>query len=112
MSILTRRKPSPDDYVTGLEETVAAQAAVIADLQLDRKILDAIRLSDIPASLRFLQRKATNQRKALDLLNRRVVSQRFVLRTLEGLGRSLTRDEYVAARSAEPAKLQERIDEE
>jgi len=48
--------------------------------------------------------------RALDRLNRRVVSQRFVLRTLDGLGRSLSADEYRAARDAigNPA-LRERI---
>jgi uncharacterized coiled-coil protein SlyX len=111
MSILTRRKPPTDDYVAGLEETIGKMQERLADLQLDRDILEAIKRQDIPQSLWFLQRKTTRQRKALDRLNRRVVSQRFVLRTLDGLGRSLTRDEYVAARDAEPEQLRERIDE-
>ena len=34
-----------------------------------------------------------------DALNRRVVSQRFVLRTLVGLGRSLTAAEYRSAKA-------------
>ena len=38
------------------------------------------------------------QAAALDVLNRRVVSQRFVLRTLDALGRSLSADEHRAAR--------------
>jgi hypothetical protein len=33
-------------------------------------------------------------------LNRRVVSQRFVLRTLDGLGRSLSPEEHRTARDA------------
>jgi hypothetical protein len=34
------------------------------------------------------------------VLNKRVVNQRFVLRTLDELGRSLSADEYRAARDA------------
>jgi hypothetical protein len=45
-----------------------------------------------------LQRKAWRQAEALDALNRRVTRQRFVLRTLDGLGRSLTGAEFRAAR--------------
>jgi len=48
---------------------------------------------------RWLQRKAWRQAAALDALNRRVVSQRFVLRTLDELGRSLTAAEYQSARA-------------
>jgi len=59
-----------------------------------------------------LQRKVWRQAAALDLLNRRVVSQRFVLRTLDELGRSLTADEYRAARNrvADPP-VRERIED-
>lgn len=42
--------------------------------------------------------KVHRQADALDTLNRRVLNQRFVLRTLEELGRGLSRDEYLAAR--------------
>jgi hypothetical protein len=59
-----------------------------------------------------LQRKVWRQAAALDALNRRIVSQRFVLRTLDGLGRSLTAAEYTAARNAVAnPQLRERIDE-
>ncbi|MFC9434557.1 hypothetical protein [Nocardia sp. NPDC057030] len=52
------------------------------------------------------------QAAALDVLNRRVVTQRFVLRTLDQLGRSLTSDEYRAARAAiANAELRDRIDD-
>ena len=46
-----------------------------------------------------MQRKVWRQAAALDALNRRVVVQRFVLRTLDELGRSLTHDEYRSARA-------------
>lgn len=49
-------------------------------------------------SIWWVQAKVWRQQKALDLLNRRVVNQRFVLRSLEDLGRGLTRDEFLAAR--------------
>jgi hypothetical protein len=52
------------------------------------------------AATRWLQRKVWRQAAELDRLNRRVASQRFVLRTLADLGRSLTAEEYRTARDA------------
>jgi hypothetical protein len=50
------------------------------------------------------------QAAELDRLNRRVTSQRFVLRTLAELGRSLTAEEYGAARDAVTSvELRDRI---
>lgn len=46
----------------------------------------------------WLQAKVAAQRAALDTLNRTIVRQRFVLRTLEELGRGLSRDEFLAAK--------------
>lgn len=40
------------------------------------------------------------QREALDRLHTRVVNQRFHLRTLNELGRGLTKEEYLEARDA------------
>ncbi|GAA4245047.1 hypothetical protein [Dactylosporangium darangshiense] len=66
---------------------------------------------DLAKATRWLQRKVLRQAAALDALNRRVVTQRFVLRTLDELGRSLTADEYVAARArVADAELRERIE--
>jgi len=65
--------------------------------------LDALRAQlagDLPAATRWLQRKVWRQAAELDRLNRRIASQRFVLRTLDELGRSLTREEYRTARDA------------
>jgi len=46
------------------------------------------------------------------VLNRRVVSQRFVLRALDELGRSLTAAEYRAARArVTNAQLRDRIED-
>lgn len=44
--------------------------------------------------------KIVRQREALDRLHTRVVNQRFYLRTLNELGRGLTKEEYEVARDA------------
>jgi hypothetical protein len=68
--------------------------------------------SDLPKAIRWLQAKVLRQAAALDVLNRRVVSQRLVLRTLDELGRSLTADEFRAARDrVADGQLRDRIDE-
>ena len=83
----------------------------VAELRRERDaLLAVVKEGDSSPCWYFYQRKAARQRAALDRLNRRVVSQRFVLRTLEGLGRGLTREEYVAERDAEPVSLRDRID--
>jgi hypothetical protein len=64
-------------------------------------------------SIWWVQRKVWQQRKALDALHTRVVSQRFQLRTLNQMGRGLTPGEYRAARDAEAnVQLRERVEEE
>ena len=84
----------------------------LVELAAERDALRAQLEGDLPAATRWLQRKVWRQAAALDALNRRVVSQRFVLRTLDGLGRTLSADEYRAARAAEPdAQLRDRIDD-
>ena len=77
-----------------------------------RAELDALNAdADLLKATRWLQRKVLRQAAALDTLNRRVVTQRFVLRTLDELGRSLTPDEYTAARTAIANEaLRDRID--
>lgn len=49
-------------------------------------------------NMSWLQAKVAAQAKALDNLHSRVVRQRFQLRTLNELGRGLTRDEWVTYR--------------
>jgi hypothetical protein len=81
-------------------------------LAAERDALRAQLEGDLPAATRWLQRKVWRQAAALDALNRRVVSQRFVLRTLDGLGRSLSADEYRAAREkVADSQLRDRIAE-
>ena len=72
----------------------------LVELRAERDALRAQLDGDLPAATRWLQRKVWRQSAALDALNRRVVSQRFVLRTLDGLGRSLSSEEYRTARDA------------
>lgn len=74
--------------------------AQLVEITAERDALRAQLEGDLPSATRWLQRKVWRQAVALDALNRRVVSQRFVLRTLDGLGRSLTLDEYRSARQA------------
>ena len=71
----------------------------LVELAAERDALRAQLEGDLPAATRWLQRKVWRQAAALDALNRRVVSQRFVLRTLDELGRSLTAAEYQSARA-------------
>ncbi|KAA8887129.1 hypothetical protein F3087_19675 [Nocardia colli] len=86
--------------------------AQLVELTAERDALRAQLAGDLPTATRWLQRKVWRQAAALDVLNRRVVTQRFVLRTLDQLGRSLTADEYRAARTAiANAELRDRIDD-
>jgi hypothetical protein len=84
----------------------------LLELTAERDALRAQLDGDLPAATRWLQRKVWRQARELDRMNRRVTSQRFVLRTLDGLGRSLTAEEFRAARDAlTNAQLRDRIAE-
>ena len=86
--------------------------AQLVELAAERDALRAQLDGDLPAATRWLQRKVWRQAAALDALNRRIVTQRFVLRTLDVLGRSLTAEEYRTARSrVANAALRDRIAE-
>jgi hypothetical protein len=74
--------------------------AELIELTAERDALRAQLAGDLPAATRWLQRKVWRQAAELDRLNRRVASQRFVLRTIDELGRFLTADEYRTARDA------------
>jgi hypothetical protein len=87
------------------------QDAELAEVTAERDALRAQLAGDLPAATRWLQRKVWRQAAALDALNRRVVSQRLVLRTLDRLGRSLTAEEFRAARNAvADPRLRDRIE--
>jgi hypothetical protein len=84
----------------------------LLELAAERDALRSQLDGDLPAATRWLQRKVWRQARELDRLNRRVTSQRFVLRTLDELGRSLTAEELRAARDAlTDEQLRERIAE-
>lgn len=84
----------------------------LVELTAERDALRAQLEGNLPAATRWLQRKVWRQAAALDALNRRVVSQRFVLRSLDELGRSLTAAEYRAARArVADTRLRDRIDD-
>ena len=74
--------------------------AELVELAAERDALRAQLAGDLPQATRWLQRKVWRQAAELDRLNRRVTRQRFVLRTLDELGRSLSAEEYRAARDA------------
>jgi len=81
---------------TDVQADIRAQ---LVELAAERDALRAQLENDLPAATRWLQRKVWRQAAALDTLHSRVVGQRFVLRTLDELGRSLSADEYRAARA-------------
>ena len=54
---------------------------------------------EVPVALARLQSKIDRQAKALDTLNRKVTSQRFRLRTIQEMGRDLTKEEYDEAKA-------------
>ena len=84
----------------------------LLELAAERDALRAQLEGDLPTATRWLQRKVWRQARELDRLNRRVTSQRFVLRVLDELGRSLTAEEFRAAREAiSDARLLDRIKE-
>lgn len=91
--------------------TNISEAQQIRELKAEVVALRAQLEGDIPKATEWLQWKVWLQRNALDKLNRRVVSQRFVLRTLEELGRGLSREEYLAAKAQQPEAIQERIED-
>jgi hypothetical protein len=96
---------------TPSDDRIAELYAKLGALAEERDALRAQLDGDLPRATRWLQRKVWRQAAALDTLNRRVVTQRFVLRTLDGLGRSLTAEEYRAAREAVADEhLRDRID--
>ena len=73
--------------------------AQLVELAAERDALKAQLAGDLPKATRWLQQKVWRQAAALDRLNQRVVNQRFVLRALDELGRSLSADELRAARA-------------
>jgi len=78
-----------DDPQLALVELTAERDALRAQLEKE----------GLPSATRWLQRKVWRQAHALETLNKRVVAQRFVLRTIDELGRSLTPEEVRQAKA-------------
>lgn len=60
-------------------------------------------------NMSWLQAKVAAQKQANDLMHSTIVRQRFVLRTLERLGRGLTPEEWKEARDLENERARQRI---
>lgn len=60
-------------------------------------------------NMSWLQAKVAAQKQANDRMHSTVVRQRFVLRTLERLGRGLTPEEWKEARDLEDEQARKRI---
>lgn len=73
-------------------------------LREDMAVLKARIDGDIPEANSRLQMKVSRQRQHLARLEKRVVAQRFILRTLDKLGRSLTAEERAAALETDPKR--------
>lgn len=84
----------------------------LRELRAERDALRAQLEGDLPRATAWLQWKVWRQRTALDALERRVLSQRRVLRALDERGRGLTREEWLEVRAALPEELRERTLEE
>lgn len=81
------------DYKAAYEQAQEEIRSLEQELKITREAVDGKTAN----SLSWMQSKADRQREALRNLNKRVVAQRFVLRTLESLGRGLTEEERNAA---------------
>lgn len=92
---------------------VRALQQELRELRSECEALRAQLDGNIPKATHWLQSKVWRQRLALDAANRRIASQRFVLRLAEQLGHVPSRDEYVAARDAiTNEQLKDRIEAE
>lgn len=83
----------------------------VLDLETENAILKAIDRGDLPSANWWATRKADRQRAALDTLNRKVTSQRLVLRTINELGRGLTAEEWAEAKAKVNEQVLERLDD-
>lgn len=81
------------------------------DLANELEALKALDRGDLPAAYMRKQCKIERQRAALDALNRKVTSQRLVLRTINELGRGLTAEEWAEAKAKVNEQVAERLDE-
>jgi hypothetical protein len=96
---------------TDVRRELAQAKADLRGMESENQALRQIIDDSYPGKMPWDLRKVARQRRALDQLNRKVLTQRFVLRTLEELGRGLTRQEYLSAKATvEDAQLRDRIE--
>jgi len=111
MSLLNRKLPAPD--VRSLQDRIWQLETELLAVKHERDVLqdliDAMPKLNIGSGA-WLMSKVSRQRKALDRLHDRVAGQRFVLRTLEGLGRTLSPEEFRWAREHDAGTSADRID--
>ena len=88
MSITDIQKSSREDL---LNERISVLMQANATLQDE---LRALRATTPLETMQNLQSKTWRQAKALNILNRRVRTQRLILRKLNELGRDLTEEEW------------------
>lgn len=88
------------------EEKLSAE---VRELREQNRILQAQADGDRDQALWRLQSKTERQRKALDILNRKVLSQRFRLRIAESLGKGITKEEYLAEKEKLADPLKDRV---
>jgi hypothetical protein len=90
---------------------ISARDAEVRQLTMERDALEAQLAGKGREWQSWWQMKGARQRKALDRLQRKVETQRFMLRLLVELGRDITREEYLAARDRiQDERLRERIE--
>lgn len=90
-----------------LRDKLTAARSEAYDLRAEISALQAQLDGNIPKATSWLQWKVWRQRVMLDILNKRVVAQRAVLRRLDVLGRGLTRDEWIALRDTVLPSIEE-----
>ena len=112
MRLRDKLSDKPTETIEGLRHRIWKLEVENAQLHIDNNAMAAELVGNIPEATHWLQLKVWRQRVALDVLNRKVLSQRFVLREVERLGRGLTRYEYELARARiENDQLRERIED-
>ena len=92
---------SPDAALTETEARAELTRAreKIYELEADRDALCHQLNGEREKAYWWLTSKVVRQSKANDAMHSVIVRQRFILRTLETLGRGLTREEWAHARS-------------
>jgi len=110
-SLLRRLTPSTaTDRERELADRLFTAQRELGELKRERDALQGLLEGNVPGPASWLMSKVARQRKALDRLHSRVVSQRFVLRLANELGHPPSSREFREALDALPAEPADRID--